>query len=72
MPYIAKIVGHSTIDTLIRNYRGWIDAYTKQNNSKLVEAFRGASIPEPKILPLQKVGPKVGPLNNAFSETLAG
>ena len=50
VPYIAKILGHSTIDTIIRNYTGWIDAYTKENDSKLSNAFKNARIPEPKIL----------------------
>ncbi len=72
VPYIAKIVGHSTIDTLIRNYTGWIDAYTRDNDKKLLNAFKGASVPEPKILLAKKVGPKVGLLKNTFSETLAG
>lgn len=39
LPFIAKIIGHSTIDTLIRHYAGWIDAATNENESKLREAF---------------------------------
>lgn len=39
LPYIAKIIGHSTIDTLIRHYAGWIDSATKANDDKLRNAF---------------------------------
>ncbi|MBK7841935.1 MAG: site-specific integrase [Candidatus Obscuribacter sp.] len=39
IPYIAKIIGHSTIDTLIRHYAGWIDAATNQYEQKLRDSF---------------------------------
>lgn len=39
LPFIAKLIGHSTIDTLIRHYAGWIDAATKEHEEKLREAF---------------------------------
>ncbi len=40
LPYIAKILGHSTIDTLIRHYTGWIDSATKQHDALLRDSFR--------------------------------
>jgi hypothetical protein len=72
VPYIAKVLGHSTIDSLIRNYAGWIDGYTKENNNKLLNAFKDASIPEPKLLPLKKGGLKGGSLDQSISESLTG
>lgn len=39
LPYIAKIIGHSTIDTLIRHYAGWIDKATSDHDEKLRKAF---------------------------------
>ena len=43
LPYIAKVLGHSTIDTLIRHYTGWIDAATKDNDDKLRSVFASVS-----------------------------
>lgn len=40
LPFIAKVLGHSTIGTLIRHYAGWIDQATKEHKRKLVESFR--------------------------------
>jgi integrase len=45
LPYIAKVLGHSTIDTLIRHYLGWIDSATKDQDAKLKHAFREAFVP---------------------------
>jgi len=39
LPYIAKIVGHSTIDTLIRHYTRWIDKATQEQEDKLKKSF---------------------------------
>lgn len=39
IPYIAKLIGHSTIDTLIRHYAGWIDSATTQYEQKLRDSF---------------------------------
>lgn len=39
LPYIAKVVGHSTIDTLIRHYAGWIDKATQEQEQKLKTMF---------------------------------
>lgn len=39
LPYIAKVIGHSTIDTLIRHYAGWIDQATTDHDEKLKRAF---------------------------------
>lgn len=39
LPYIAKVIGHSTIDTLIRHYAGWIDKATKEQEEKLRKMF---------------------------------
>ncbi len=39
LPYIAKIIGHSTIDTLIRHYAGWIDKATQEQEQKLRAMF---------------------------------
>jgi integrase len=72
VPYIAKILGHSTIDSLIRNYMGWIDAYTKENKSKLLGAFKNASIPEPRILDSKKGALKGAFYDQVISESLTG
>jgi integrase len=40
LPFIAKILGHSTIDTLVRHYAGWIDSATKEQEQKLRQAFQ--------------------------------
>lgn len=37
--YIAKVLGHSTIDSLVRNYAGWINNETKEYDAKLKQAF---------------------------------
>ena len=58
LPYVAKILGHSTIDSLIRNYAGWIDAYTKEQDDKLLKAFNGFSTTSSKTR--KKSGEKVG------------
>lgn len=39
LPYIAKIIGHTTIDTLIRHYAGWIDRATNAQHQNLKKAF---------------------------------
>jgi len=39
LPYIAKVLGHSTIDTLIRHYASWIDEATAEHEEKLKIAF---------------------------------
>jgi len=39
LPFIAKVLGHSTIDTLIRHYAGWIDTATPEHFEKLRSAF---------------------------------
>jgi integrase len=39
LPYISKILGHSTIDSLVRNYAGWISNATKEYDAKLKDAF---------------------------------
>ncbi|MBP7861377.1 tyrosine-type recombinase/integrase [bacterium] len=44
LPYIAKLLGHSTIDTLVRHYAGWIDAATRENDNKLREAFKSTPL----------------------------
>ena len=51
LPFIAKVLGHSTIDTLIRHYAGWIDQATKEQERKLVESFKMtiSVLPTPKI-----------------------
>ena len=40
LPYIAKVLGHSTIDTLVRHYAGWIDEATKEQDTKLKAMFK--------------------------------
>lgn len=40
LPFIAKALGHSTIDTLVRHYAGWIDDASKSYEAQLREAFR--------------------------------
>ncbi|MBI1272234.1 tyrosine-type recombinase/integrase [bacterium] len=44
LPFIAKVLGHSTIDTLIRHYAGWIDSATKQYEDQLRNAFANQSV----------------------------
>jgi integrase len=39
LPYIAKLLGHTTIDTLVRHYAGWIDTATPQHEAQLRETF---------------------------------
>lgn len=39
LPYIAKVLGHSTIESLVRNYAGWISNSTNEYDSKLKSAF---------------------------------
>jgi hypothetical protein len=39
LPYIAKLIGRSTIDTLVRQYVGWNDAATNQYGQKLMATF---------------------------------
>jgi integrase len=45
IPYIAKIIGHSTIDTLVRHYSGWIEAETTNYEEKLRESFMNSTAP---------------------------
>jgi len=40
LKYIADTLGHTTIDTLVRNYSGSITADKKQNDAKLKAAFQ--------------------------------
>ena len=44
LPYIAKVMGHSTIDTLVRHYAGWIDKATAEQDQKLKAAFSQAAV----------------------------
>lgn len=39
VPYVAKLLGHSTIDTLIRHYAGWISDANAQQEEHLRLAF---------------------------------
>jgi integrase len=39
LPYIAKVLGHSTIDTLVRHYAGWIDDATQEHDALLRKLF---------------------------------
>lgn len=39
LPYVAKIIGHSTIDTLIRHYTKWIDKATQEQEARLRQMF---------------------------------
>ncbi|MFX7776418.1 tyrosine-type recombinase/integrase, partial [Acinetobacter baumannii] len=45
LPYVAKVLGHSTIDTLIRHYAGWVDNVTKEHDEILKQAFASKSPP---------------------------
>ena len=47
LPYISKVLGHSTIDSLVRNYAGWISNATKEYDAKLKEAFSKNHAGEP-------------------------
>jgi integrase len=35
LPYIAKILGHTTIEPLVRHYTGWIDKLSEQRDDQL-------------------------------------
>ena len=35
LPYISKVLGHSTIEPLVRHYTGWIDTLTQQRDDEL-------------------------------------
>lgn len=39
LPFVAKIVGHSTIDTLIRHYARWIESATHEQEQRLRASF---------------------------------
>jgi integrase len=54
LPYIAKILGHSTIDVLVRHYAGWINDATKQEDDKLKEMLKKLSATEGELA--SKVG----------------
>ncbi|MBK8222623.1 MAG: site-specific integrase [Candidatus Obscuribacter sp.] len=46
LPYVAKLLGHTTMDTLIRHYAGWIDSATAEYNDKLRQTVgKGIEIP---------------------------
>ena len=49
LPYIARVLGHSTIDTLIRHYASWIDSATSEQEQKLKASF--AAVGSKKIKP---------------------
>jgi integrase len=56
LPYIAKIGGWSTIDVLIRNYTGWIDSYTQEQDDLLKELFKAKSAISPDDTSGEKAG----------------
>ena len=65
------MIGHSTIDVLIKHYAGWIDSETEAYESRLKEAFQ----PLPSTSPEQKagkggIGPRVDPRNASTSNVL--
>lgn len=35
LTYVAKVLGHSTIESLVRHYAGWVDSATQENDEKL-------------------------------------
>lgn len=51
LAFVAKVLGHSTIDTLVRHYSGWIDQATKENEDKLKKSFARSypNLSAPKI-----------------------
>lgn len=60
--YIAKLIGHSTIDTLIRHYSEWIESATKDNAAaveRLRKAFTFDCSPPQQVNP-EEAGSKVG------------
>ncbi len=40
--YVAKLLGHSTLETMYRHYARWIDDASKENERRLRDAFQGA------------------------------
>jgi integrase len=51
--YVAKLLGHATLETMYRHYARWIEDASKLNERKLMEAFES-----PQRL-IQQVSPKV-------------
>jgi integrase len=50
LPFIAKLLGHTTIDTLVRHYAGWIEGSTTEYENQLREKFKPnlVALPTPK------------------------
>lgn len=44
LPYVANLLGHTTIETLVRHYAGWIHDHTKQQELRLRMSF--STLPE--------------------------
>jgi integrase len=57
LPFIAKMIGHSTIDVLIRHYAGWIESETNDYEKKLQSAF--APVDLTNVLSIAKAGTKL-------------
>lgn len=51
LPFIARTLGHTTIDMLIRHYAGWIEDASKPHEAKLKELFNST----PQVLTLEKM-----------------
>lgn len=47
LPLLAKILGHSTIDPLLRNYAGWIEDNTAHEVAKLNDLYTDKKTTEP-------------------------
>jgi integrase len=53
LQFIAKTIGHSTIDTLVRHYAAWMDGATAASNEKLKSAFDGRFLEDSKLVSLK-------------------
>jgi integrase len=42
LPYVARLLGHSTMDTTIRHYASWVDSATAEHDNKLRAHFTTA------------------------------
>ena len=43
LPYVARLLGHSTMDTTIRHYASWVDSATAEHDNRLMGVFAGSA-----------------------------
>jgi len=69
LPYIAKILGHTTIDALVRNYAGWINSESDTQASKFKEAFAGTKVNTQVAQKVAQVGMRAPRKDEQFLDT---